>query len=617
MSYPLIVAVELDAEDVLAPYRRARFNGGLVGSALTLAILLVGGFLVVQNRRLLRSRQVLADAMDNISQGVMLIDARRRIPLINRRAIELLDLAPGTLGTLPSFDTLTRSRIERRVFGQIAGDGDVPLASDDLDPFLLKTGSHEQTLPDGRVLSVRTRLLADGGAVRTLADITERKRAEASIRHMAHHDSLTGLANRSLATDRLVMALRCAKRDRGSLAVLALDLDHFKAVNDTFGHATGDLLLQQVARRLTGALRETDTLARVGGDEFIVLQTLVRQPASAGILARRLIELLEEPFTVCGHQVKIGTSVGIAIHPSDGDEPTALLRHADLALYRAKSDRSAGPVFFRPDMESRLRRQRALRDDLQRAIGTDQLRLEYQPIFACRTGQITGFETLLRWEHPTRGNVPPASFIAIAEETGLIQPIGRWVLEQACFAAATWPEPKRVAVNLSAGQLRGRGVVSQVADVLRRSGLAPGRLELEVTETQLIENAGTVSETLRALRAMGVHIACDDFGTGYSSFTYLQSFAFNRIKIDKSFVREIQPASTAWRIVQAMLAMAKSLDLDVTVEGVETGVQLALLRQQHYGDVQGFLLGKPMPGEDVAQHLRAQRGRTVLEDVAD
>jgi predicted signal transduction protein with EAL and GGDEF domain len=327
--------------------------------------------------------------------------------------------------------------------------------------------------------------------------------------------------------------------------------------------------------------------------------------AAAGELAQRLIESLSEPFQMNDLRVRIGSSIGIALCPQDGDSVEALLNNADTALYRAKLERDSRFRFFEPDMDLRLRERWALEQDLRLAIGTDQLRLHYQPTFSSATRSIVGFEALIRWQHPVRGNIPPMSFIPIAEETGMIVTIGTWVLEEACRTAMAWPSPKRIAVNLSAAQLGSGELAAQVTDILRRTGLPAGRLELEVTETMLISNHSQVLDTLHELREMGVQIACDDFGTGYSSFSYIQNLAFDRIKIDQSFVRALGVNPTAPRIVQAILVLARSLDMEVTAEGVETEQQFAMLRELGCDEIQGFLLGKPMLSEAITEALDA------------
>jgi diguanylate cyclase (GGDEF)-like protein len=340
------------------------------------------------------------------------------------------------------------------------------------------------------------------------------------------------LPNRTLLNDRLSLALIEARRSGGRVAVLALDLNRFKAVNDGFGHAAGDRLLVLVASRLSESLRAADTLARLGGDEFVVIQTDAGSLIEVAELANRLLKALSDPFELDGHELRIGTSVGVAMYPMDGDNVDALLKNADTALYSAKADQHGGLCFFEAKMGRRLRERCALEQDLRMAVGTRQLRLYYQPVFESVTRSITGFEALLRWRHPVLGEIAPTTFIPIAEETGVILPIGAWVLEEACRAAAAWDEPKWVAVNLSAAQLRGDHLPAEVRDILRRTSLPPYRLELEVTETLLISNPGHAFGILRELQDIGVRIACDDFGTGYSSFNYLQKLAFDRIKID-------------------------------------------------------------------------------------
>ncbi len=569
-DYPLTVSVALNAEQAFAPYVRDRLTYLIVGAVMTIVILIVGARLIDQTWRLLRSRQVLTAAVENIDQGLLVIDENRQMPLINGRAIELLSIPPELLAGQPSYDALLEWQLTTAEFGNGTDLEKRFRAHAKLDSFDLQDACYERTRPDGRVLEVRTQALPSGGAVRTYTDISERKRAEEHVRHMAHHDALTGLANRTLLNDRLSQALNQAVRNNGALAVLALDLDRFKAVNDGLGHLVGDRLLVAVAERLRGALRATDTLARVGGDEFVVVQTDVGQPNAAGELARRLTLLMSEPFQIDDHTVRIGSSVGIALYPADGDSVAELLRNADTALYRAKADRRGTYCFFEAQMDLELRERLALEHDLRAAIGTDQFRLEFQPIFASATRTITGFEALLRWLHPVRGNVAPRAFIPIAEETGMILEIGVWVLEQACRTAAASAEPKRVAVNLSAAQLRSGELPALVSDILRRTGLPANLLELEVTETQLIDEPGHALATLRDLQDMGVRIACDDFGTGYSSFSYLQNLTFNRVKIDQSFVRELGFTPRALRIVQAIVVMAHSLGMEVTAEGVET-----------------------------------------------
>ncbi len=475
---------------------------------------------------------------------------------------------------------------------RIQTDGKRRYMSTSGDPIFNKAGTFLGYHGTGRDVT------ADVEAAEELRRAIEQ--AEAANRanmHLAHHDALTGLPNRTLLNDRLNQALNLVVRNGGTLAVLALDLDRFKAINDALGHAAGDQLLVLVADRLKRALRVSDTLAHLGGDEFVVLHTNVGQPVSAGELAQRLIKLLSEPFELNDLQMRIGCSIGIALCPADGNTAVTLLKNADTALYRAKADRRSGFHFFEAQMDLQLRERWALEQDLRAAIGTKQLQLHYQPVFASATRSISGFEALLRWQHPMRGNVAPMAFVPIAEETGLIMAIGTWVLEEACRMAATWVEPKRIAVNLSAAQLRSGQLPAQVADILRRTGLPGRQLELEVTETMLINDHLQALATLQELRGLGVQVSCDDFGTGYSSFSYIQKLAFDRIKIDKSFVQELGINSSAMRIVQAILAMAHSLGMNVTAEGVETEEQFSFLREHGCDEIQGFLFSKPMSAD--------------------
>jgi diguanylate cyclase (GGDEF)-like protein/PAS domain S-box-containing protein len=439
-------------------------------------------------------------------------------------------------------------------------------------------------------------------AVTALRDISERKRDGERIRFLAHHDQLTGLPNRVLLDERLRQALDTAAATGGSFAVHCMDLDRFKPINDVFGHPAGDRLLVHAAERLRAALGATDTLARTGGDEFVVVQPGAGR-AEAASLARRLVSVLSQGIQIEGRNVSIGTSVGVALHPADGATAESLLRHADMALYRAKREGRGTFRFFDETADRRLRERHALEHDLGEALALGQLDLHYQPILDCRTGHLAGFEALARWHHPVRGPIAPAEFVPIAEECGLILPLGRWALETACAEAATWPSEARIAVNLSPAQFRHPGLPQLIAGVLRKTGLPASRLELEVTEGLLVDDTERALAALVDIKRVGVHLALDDFGTGYASLSYLLRFPFDRIKIDRSFVKGLGCDANATAIVTAILALARSLRLGVTAEGVETEEHLALLRAQQCQHAQGFFLGRPVPAARLRELL--------------
>ena len=458
------------------------------------------------------------------------------------------------------------------------------------------------------VLSRAITYLGQPAQVLAVRDIRERRAAEARIRHLAHHDMLTGLANRTLFGEQLARVLGAGGDRRGQTALLYLDLDRFKFVNDTLGHGAGDALLRQVADRLRDATRASDTAARIGGDEFVILQTGADQPGAAAALAARLVETLSQPFVLDAMPVSIGVSVGIALCPRDGTDAETLLRHSDVALYEAKAHGRGTYQFYDPAMNLAHRERQELERDLRQAIASNSLTLHYQPFMACGGGEtVLGFEALLRWTRPGRGPISPEVFIPLAEEAGLISSLGLWVLETACREAASWPAECLVTVNLSPAQFSGGDLPAQVAGVLHRTGLAAERLELEVTEGLLIKDAEQALASLQALKALGVSIALDDFGTGYSSLGYLQHYPFDRLKVDRSFVRPLGTDLGAHAITEAILAMARSLGLQVTAEGVETAEQLAILQGQGCGAVQGFLLKRPMPAGQVLGYLQQRQ----------
>jgi diguanylate cyclase (GGDEF)-like protein/PAS domain S-box-containing protein len=449
-----------------------------------------------------------------------------------------------------------------------------------------------------------------------LMDITERKRAEARLAFMAQHDGLTGLPNRSLLRQQMDEMLLHTRRSAEKVALLMLGLDNFKAVNDTLGHAVGDKLLRGVAKRLRSTLREEDALARLNSDEFAIVQGGLTRPEDAVMLAKRLLEAIADPYLLDGHSVVIGASIGIAMSPGDGDDSEKLLKSADMALSRAKLDARGTFAFFEAALDAKAQGRRKTEVELRDAIQNDVLRPYYQPLIDLQSGRITGFEALVRWPHAERGMVSPAEFIPVAEDTGLINPLGGQMLRRACLDAAAWPDDVRVAVNLSPLQFRSGNLLSVVTDALKHSGLPPRRLELEITETLLLEKSAQVLATLHALRALGVRISMDDFGTGYSSLSYLRSFPFDKIKIDQSFVRDLGANREAQAIIRSIVSLGKALGVTITAEGVETEAELSCLRAEGCHEGQGFLFSKARPNAEIIGLLQAQRGIDGDEDAA-
>jgi diguanylate cyclase len=432
--------------------------------------------------------------------------------------------------------------------------------------------------------------------VLAVRDLRERRTAEEKIRYLAEHDGLTGLANRNVMQKRLTQALDQAAASGDSLAVICIDLDHFKEANDLHGHLAGDAVLAETAERLRRTVTAPSFAARLGGDEFVVVQVGAGdQPTAAAELSSELLEVLSAPVPFNDQALRVGASLGVSLYPHDGADYGALLANADMALYRAKENGRGVYAFFKREMDETIREKRSLARELREGIANEAMELHYQPLARAEDGEVCGFEALVRWRHPARGMVPPMDFIPIAEESGLILPLGEWVLRRACADAAAWDRPLRIAVNLSPVQLHQPDLPALVHSVLLETGLAPARLELEVTETALFKDYQRALDNLRRLKALGVRIAMDDFGTGYSSLSTLQSFPFDKIKIDKSFVENIHRHERATAIVRAVLSLGRSLDIPVTAEGVETAEQLAFLRSEACAEVQGYAIGRPAP----------------------
>src|SRR6185312_13286311 len=467
-----------------------------------------------------------------------------------------------------------------------------------------KSGTHYYELSDGRIIASVYSPTSNGGWVATFEDVTERRLAEAQIMHMARHDALTDLPNRVLFREKMEQALGHGDK----LAVLFVDLDRFKAVNDTLGHPVGDALLCAVTQRLLAAVRGSDTVARLGGDEFAIVQHGAR-PSDASELAARIIELMAQPFDVLGHQVVVGASVGIAVAPTDGREPDHLLRNADMALYRAKSGGRGSYHFFQAEMDAKMQERHALELDLRKAVAGGEFVVHYQPIVDVARGEVRGFEALVRWNHPQRGMISPGVFIPVAEEIGLIGTLGEWVLKQACRDATAWPDDITVAVNLSAVQFRNPSLPLTIVSALGAVNLPAERLELEITESVLLQDDRAVIDMLHQIRALGVRISMDDFGTGYSSLGYLRSFPFDKIKIDRSFISELGKKDDCLAIIRAVTQLGADIGMVTVAEGVETHEQLDILRVEGCNQVQGFLFSPPRPVSEVARLLRKFNAR--------
>ena len=538
-------------------------------------------------------------ALSNMAQGLSMFDAQDRLIICNGQFTRLYGLPERLTEEKTPLDRLVEhhwrggrpmakvKRLIRRARKGSQGDH----------------SSGEIVLTDGRVLNVHCRLLADGGWIATHEDVTQRRKAEERIAYLANFDALTGLSNRAQFNEQLERLV--AYLDRGHhFALHAVDLDRFKDVNDTLGHAAGDELLRQVASRLREAVRTGEVVTRLGGDEFAILQFPLERPEEAGALASRIVKVLGKPFVINGRTVEIGASVGIALAPSDTRDPAELMRKSDVALYRAKADGRNSHRFYQRGMDEAQHARRALEADLRAAVQKGEFELFYQPIMDVAEERIVSCEALLRWRHPERGLVQPAEFITVAEETGLILQIGQWALNEACRQAASWPAGAKVAVNLSPVQFRNPRLASQVKAALTRAGLDPSRLELEITESLLLQDTRSVLKSLHRLRAMGVSIAMDDFGTGYSSLSYLRSFPFDKIKIDRSFISGLGSRADNLAIVQAAIGLSKSLGMICTGEGVEKPEEFALLKAAGCDQVQGYYIGRPLPASDTQQILR-------------
>ena len=544
-----------------------------------------------KNKMQLEQANVRLDlALNNMVHGLCMFDARKTLTICNDRYAKMYELpakltTPGTqLNDILKHlvdKNITTENLEEVQFGVDA------LTTDGI-------GSVFRTLVDGRIVAISHQTTSDGGWVSVHEDITERQNAQTHITHLARHDHLTDLPNRTFLSDELDKCFR-RLRDGQKFAVLCLDLDRFKGVNDTLGHSVGDKLLDLVAKRILSCVKGRDFVARLGGDEFAVIHKDLARPIDSGTLAGRIIERISAPYQIDGQQINIGASIGVAVAPLDGATPDQLLKNADLAMYRAKEDGRGTYRFFEQEMDARIQARRALELELRGGLTSGQLQLYYQPLVDPRSGEVRCFEALLRWFHPRLGEISPAEFVPIAEEFGLIESLGEWVLRSACADAAKWPKQFRVAINLSPIQFRNPNLAKIVFSSLAASGLAASRLELEITESLLLEEDAKTIAMLHEFRSLGVRIAMDDFGTGFSSLNYLRSFPFDKIKIDKSFIRDMSKGGDAVTIVKAIIELAHNLKIDVVAEGVETAEQLKYLISEDCNEVQGHYFSAAQP----------------------
>ena len=579
-------------------------------AAVTALVLAIGAAGSIVDQRIGEKSERLEAALQNMYQGLCMLNNDLDVLVVNQRFLEMFGIAPEQVKPLmPMRDLLdvaqqsvpfgqeTLIELRRWAFGLIREK---------------KSGKTVFQRSDGRIYAIsHQHMPAMSGWVDTFEDITERRLAEEKIAFLARHDALTSLPNRMNFQEQLDNAVAEINRN-GAFAVLCLDLDNFKTVNDTLGHQSGDQLLQVAARRIEGALREGDLVARVGGDEFAILQLVKDQPSAATALAGRLVEVMRAPIMIGEHQMPVGVSVGISVAPTDGIDADTLLKNADMALYRAKADGRGNYRFFEPEMDALMRARRELELDLRQALVTGAFELYYQPIVNVASNEVTTFEALLRWHHPNRGMVAPLEFIPLAEETGLIIPIGEWVIRQACADAAIWPGTVHVAVNLSPAQFKSPNLITTVLSALSASQLAPQRLEFEITELVLIHDIDAALGVLNRLRNLGVAISMDDFGTGYSSLSYLRRFPFDKIKIDQSFIRDLADGGDSLAIVRAVTGLGSSLGISTIAEGVETTEQLNRLKAEGCTEAQGFLFGAAKPASEAIRHLGGTRQLRVV-----
>ena len=600
-GHPLWVSVSVNENELYKDSWSTLQLNLLAATVLTLIILAAMERILRTEAKARHEAEQLQLTLENMSQGIMLVTKDLQIPIINGRCGELLGLPPDVVARPPRFDQLAAFQNQ---MGELC---DPPVEAGAAAPADAKspTGKftiRERTMSNGTVIEVRSAHLPDGSFVQTFTDITKRCEAEARVARLASEDPLTGLPNRRVFRITLDQMSRAGRPDVGpppEFAVLFLDLDRFKVVNDTLGHRVGDLLLQEVAKRLKAALQPGDMLARLGGDEFAVVVGSFESRQAVEAVANRLTEAVSQPYEIDGHRIRSSVSIGIAIGPTDGDNADDLLMAADLALYAVKSSARGSCRFYQRSMNEEINDRRQIEMDLREAIERNELELHYQPIIDLRRNAVTGFEALARWRHPVKGMVPPAVFIPVAEDSGLILALGAWALTEASRRAAQWPDHLKISVNLSPVQFSAPNLHDFIRSMLAETGLSPRRLELEITERLLMEDSEKTLSTLHQLKQLGVRISMDDFGTGYSSLSYLRSFPFDKIKVDRTFVSDLASGTEHVVIVQAVVSIARALGMTTTAEGVETVGQKEFLTALGCDEAQGYLFSAPVPIEKV------------------
>ena len=597
-SYPLVINIGVSETAALATWRIQ----AIALSAGALLLMLCVAFLLKaqskQFRRLATSEATVDAALNNMSQGLVMFDSSARLIICNHRYLEMYGLSPEIVRPGCTFRELLNHRVATGSFD--AGDIDQHIADIHVLVGQKANVSKLTDLHDGRVICIVNQPTGDGGWVATHEDVTEQKRAEERISYAAHHDALTGLPNRKQFYEQLEQVLKRARRGEQA-AVLYLDLDHLKRVNDTLGHPAGDKLLKGVAERLRGCIGDVGLVARLSGDEFAIILPSLNRPSDAADLAMRARNIIHTPFDLDGHQVVVDISIGISIAPNDATELNEILKTADIALYEAKNTGRGTYCFYQTEMNERMQTRSKLERDLQIALTNGEFELFYQPVVSLADNKIKSFEALLRWHHPSRGLVSPTEFIPVAEETGLIVPLGEWVLRTACAEAAKWPNDIGVAVNVSALQLTSKNLVNAVVGAIASGGLPANRLILEITESVFLQDTFVNLATMKSLHELGVRFSMDDFGTGYSSLGYLMSFPFSKIKIDRSFIAGLPDKPESRAIVRAIADMARNLGIRVIAEGVETAEQREQTRLLGCTDIQGYLISVPRPAVEIGR----------------